>query len=134
VQKLLMAIVPRVAPNLTLGNGLDPQYLSHDPEVVAAYRADTLVHDRVSGRLAGFFVEETALVRSCAPRWLVPTLLLYAGDDRVVDPAGSRAFAAAAPRELVRSHCFDGLYHEIFNEVERQPVFDALGRWLDEMF
>jgi alpha-beta hydrolase superfamily lysophospholipase len=130
VQKLLMAIVPRVAPNLTLGNGLDPQYLSHDPEVVAAYRADTLVHDRVSGRLAGFFVEETALVRSCAPRWLVPTLLLYAGDDRVVDPAGSQRFAESAPSEVVTAHCYPGLYHEIFNEVDSQPVFAALRQWL----
>jgi len=64
----------------------------------------------------------------------VPTLLLYAGDDRLVDPAGSRAFADAAPRELVTSHCFDGAFHEIFNEADAQPVFDALQRWLEARF
>lgn len=134
VQKMLMAVVPRVAPNLTLRNGLDPEYLSHDPAVVAAYRSDPLVHDRISARLARFITDEAALVHSCAPRWLVPTLLLYAGQDRLVDPAGSAAFAEAAPREVVSTHCYRELYHEIFNEVRSRLVFEALRRWLDGRF
>ncbi|RYY70043.1 MAG: alpha/beta fold hydrolase, partial [Comamonadaceae bacterium] len=52
VQKLLLAVVPKIAPNLAVGNGLDAAYLSHDPAVVDAYLADPRVHDRVSGRLA----------------------------------------------------------------------------------
>lgn len=134
VQKLMMAIVPRVAPNFSVSNGLDPQYLSHDPAVVAAYRADPLVHDRISGRLARFIADECDMVQSCAPRWLVPTLLLYAGDDRIVDPAGSEAFARAAPPHVVSAHCFPDLYHEVFNEVRSQPVFALLRQWLDARF
>jgi alpha-beta hydrolase superfamily lysophospholipase len=134
VQKMLMAIVPRVAPNLTVSNGLDPAYLSHDENVVAAYRADPLVHDRISGRLARFIGEEAALVRSCAPRWLVPTLLLYAGADRLVDPSGSASFAEAAPRSVVRAHCFPDLYHEVLNEVQSQVVYALLRQWLDARF
>src|SRR3982751_1706344 len=81
VQRLMMAIVPRIAPNLTVGNGLAPQYLSHDRRVVQAYLNDPRVHDRISGRLALFMEEEQALVRSRAPSWNVPTLLMYVGDD-----------------------------------------------------
>jgi alpha-beta hydrolase superfamily lysophospholipase len=134
VQKLLMAVVPRVAPNLTVSNGLDPQYLSHDAQVVEAYKADPLVHDRISGRLARFIQDEAPPVLAQAPHWNVPTLLMYAGDDRMVDPAGSRLFAAQAPREHVTARCFDGLYHEIFNERESQPVYDCLRQWLDARF
>jgi alpha-beta hydrolase superfamily lysophospholipase len=130
LQKLLMAVVPRVAPNLTVGNGLDPQYLSHDKRVVQTYLNDPRVHDRVSGRLARFIAEEGALVRSRAGSWKVPTLLMYAGDDRMVDPAGSEAFAAAAPPSVVTARRFDGLYHEIFNEAEAQPVYECLRQWL----
>jgi alpha-beta hydrolase superfamily lysophospholipase len=130
VQKLLMAVVPRIAPNLTVGNGLDPQYLSHNKRVVQSYLNDPRVHDRVSGRLARFIEEEGALVRSRAGSWKVPTLLMYAGDDRIVDPAGSQAFAAAAPPSVVTARRFDGLYHEIFNEAEAQPVYDCLRQWL----
>lgn len=134
VQKLLMAVVPRIAPNLVVGNGLDPDYLSHDPAVVAAYRNDARVHDRITGRLARFIAEEGEWVRAAAPRWNVPTLLLYAGDDRLVDPEGSRQFAAGAPAGLVTTRCFPELWHEIFNERDSDPVYAALRAWLDARF
>lgn len=133
-QKLLVAVLPRVAPNLCVGNGLQVDYLSHDPKVVAAYRADRLVHDRISARLARFIANGAAPVSAMAPEWRVPTLLLYAGADRLVNPAGSRAFAAAAPKKVVSAHCFESLYHEIFNELDAEPVFAELKKWLDAHF
>lgn len=133
-QKLLLAVLPRIAPGLSVPNGLDPQLISHDPAVVRAYQQDRLIHDRISGRLARFIVDAGAATLACAPRWQVPTLLLYAGDDHLVSPAGSRAFAAAAPAGVVSAHCFETAYHEIFNELEREPVFEQLKRWLDARF
>jgi alpha-beta hydrolase superfamily lysophospholipase len=64
----------------------------------------------------------------------VPTLLLYAGADKLVKPQGSRDFAAAAPKEVVTAHCFETLYHEIFNELDPEPVFAELKKWLDARF
>jgi len=60
----------------------------------------------------------------------VPTLLLYAGSDRCVAPAGAAAFAAAAPHDVVTSREFPALYHEIFNEREQGDVFAVLRDWL----
>jgi alpha-beta hydrolase superfamily lysophospholipase len=134
VQKLLLAVLPKIAPNLRVGNGLDPSLLSQDPAVVDAYRADKLVHDRISGRLARFIAETGPATVALASRWSVPTLLLYAGADHVVNPAGSRAFAAAAPKSVVSARCFDTLFHEIFNELESEPVFAELKSWLDARF
>lgn len=133
-QRLMMAVVPRIAPNLAVPNGLDPQFLSHDPQVVQSYLNDPRVHDRISGRLARFLEDEGALVRSRAASWNVPTLLMYAGDDRMVDPRGSELFAASAPQRFVTARRFDGLYHEIFNEREAQPVYACLKQWLDARF
>lgn len=133
-QKLLVSVLPKVLPDLRVGNGLNPAFLSHDPEVVRAYQADRLVHDRISARLARFIAEAGPATLAAAPGWTVPTLLLYAGDDHLVNPAGSRSFAKAAPSQVVSSRCFDQLYHEIFNEADAQPVFDALRRWLDQRF
>ena len=68
-----------------------------------------------------------------APRWRVPTLLLYAGSDRLVVPAGSAAFAAAAPAALVTARPFASLFHEIFNEPEQDEVLAVLSAWLDTL-
>ncbi len=133
-QKFLLATLPRIAPNLTVGNGLDPNLISHDPGEVAAYKADPLVHDRISSRLAKFIADSGADTIARAGQWTVPTLLMYAGADGLVNPAGSRAFAAAAPGRLVETHCFEHHYHEIFNEIEREPVFEVLREWLDARF
>lgn len=134
VQKLLLALLPRMVPDLRVGNGLDPAFLSHDADVVAAYRADPLVHDRISGRLARFIAAAGAATLAQARAWTVPTLLLYAGADRLVSPAGSRSFAAAAPKTQVQSRCFDALYHELFNERHAEGVFLELKSWLDARF
>ncbi len=121
-----------MAPNFTVGNGLDPKYLSHDPEVVRAYRADPLVHDRISGRLARFITEAGPRVLARAANWALPTLLLWAEDDRIVNPRGSRDFAAKASPKVVTARGFPGLYHEIFNEKDAAPVYAALKGWLDQ--
>lgn len=132
LQKLLLATLPRILPNLRVGNGLDAQYLSHDPAVVAAYLADPLCHNRISGRLARFIAESGPATVARAAHWSVPTLLMWAGADKLVHPAGSQAFAAAAPRGVVQSHCFEPLFHELFNESPdlAAPVFALLRQWL----
>ena len=134
LQKLLLGTLPHYAPHFSLRNGLNPKYLSRDPAVVAAYRADRRVHDRLSARLGAFIAETGPKLVAHAPRWKVPTLLMYAGQDKLVDSAGSRAFAAGAPKDVVSAHCFAELFHEIFNEPDNGPVFDKLTQWLDERF
>jgi len=129
-QQFLLGTFERIVPALSLRNGLDPDLLSHDPEVVAAYRADPQVHDRISPRLARFIIDAGTEVMARAPHWQVPTLLMYAGADKLVDPEGSRAFAKAAPAQVVTACCFEDLFHEILNEVEAEPVYDLVRQWL----
>ena len=133
-QKGLLALLGGLAPNLAVGNGLRPAWLSRDPAVVADYIADPLNHDRVTPRLVRFIVDGGALAVSKAPQWRTPTLLLWAGADRCVAPRGSAAFAAAALRETVEAHEFPPLFHEIFNEPERAEVLARLADWLDRRF
>ena len=133
-QKFLLAVLPDLVPNLRMHNGVHPERLSHDPAVVRAYQRDRLIHHRISARLARFLDNAGREVLRAAPQWHVPTLLLYGGADRVVNPRGSQAFAKAAPAKVVTSHGFGDLYHEIFNELDRAPVYARLQQWLDRWF
>jgi alpha-beta hydrolase superfamily lysophospholipase len=130
-QKLLLALLAPLAPRVRLANGLDPAWVSRDPAVVAAYRADPLVHDRVTPGLVRFMVDGGVFARAQAGAWRVPTLLMWAGADRCVVPAGSAAFAAAAPPAVLGAREWPGLFHEIFNEPEQAQVLAELTRWLE---
>lgn len=134
LQKLMLNWLPDFATDLAVRSGIKPEYLSRDPAVVAAYRADPLVHDRISARLARFIIEQGPRVVSVAAHWDTPTLLLFGGADRVVDAQASRRFAAAAPPDMVSSRCFEIMAHEVFNEPERALAFNELRRWLDARF
>jgi alpha-beta hydrolase superfamily lysophospholipase len=133
-QKLLLATLPKHWPHLCVRNGLNPQLIARDAQTVQRYTLDPLVHDRISTRLGAWIHHEGRKTLALAAQWSVPSLLIYAGQDRLVDPDASAAFAARAPASVVHAHCFAPMYHEIFNDTQRQQVFTVLKRWLDDRF
>lgn len=134
VQKGLLATVGKLTPDVAVGNGLKPAWICHNPATVAAYQADPLVHDRVTGRLTRFLLDAGETVLARAPHWTVPTLVTWGGEDRCVRPQGSEALAARVPSALLRAVPWPHLAHEVFNEVEQDQVLDAVVQWLDGVF
>lgn len=130
--RLLSKVLLRLAPDLTVANGLPADKLSHAPGIERAYLDDPDNHNRVSARLAQYIFDAGPEVIATAPAWPVPTLLQIAGSDRLVDPAGARAFAAAGSKAAVECHDYADLYHEIYNEAEpaRGRVLADLTTWL----
>lgn len=123
----------RVMPNLPLRNGLDFDKLSHEAQVIADYRRDPLRHGWITPRLADFIFRDGAACIADATRLSLPTLLLVADSDSLVDPAGSRAFAKkASSTGWLTTRFFSTLYHELFNEAEpgRSQVLMQLEDWL----
>jgi alpha-beta hydrolase superfamily lysophospholipase len=133
-QKALLATVGKLTPDVPVGNGLQPEWVCNNPATVKAYKADPLVHNRITGRLTMFILASGETVRARAPHWMVPTLIMWGGQDRCVKPEGSAAFAALAPASIVSSQPFPALSHEIFNEVEQGEVLKVMGDWLRRVF
>jgi alpha-beta hydrolase superfamily lysophospholipase len=133
VERSLLTVLSTVAPALTLSNGLKTNYLSHDDAVVKSYCNDPLVHDRISARLLNSMLTTMHDVFSHASSLDLPTLLLVAGQDKLVDSTGSLRFAQASPENYLRLHAYDNLYHEIFNELDAKAVFDDVSTWLDQL-
>lgn len=130
VQKLLLATIGQLTPDVAVSNGLQPAWICHNPATVAAYLADPLVHNRVTGRLSSWLLEAGEVVRQRAPQWATPTLIMWGGQDRCVRPEGSAEFARSAPASVVQHRPWPTLSHEIFNEVEQGEVLQALSDWL----
>jgi len=122
-----------VFPRLSLPTGLDPTSLSHDPEIIRAYVADPLVHYRVTLRFTRDCLAAIPWAFEHANDLHLPLLIMHGTADRLIFPEGSQEFA-----HLVQGACtlklWDGLYHEIHNEPEKQAVFVYLLNWLDKKY
>jgi alpha-beta hydrolase superfamily lysophospholipase len=134
-QAALAAVTRRLAPDRQFPNDLPVDRLSHDPAVPAAYRADPLVHDRITPRLLRFLSGAGDAVRRDAGTIAVPTLLLASGRDALVDAAGARELADRLAAGIATVHVYDDLEHELFNEAEpaRARVFADLDTWLEPL-
>lgn len=133
LQAKMLTVLHKLAPSLGVPNGLSPSFLSHDAKIVAAYKADPLVHRRISARLLRSMLSSIDYCQSHASLLAIPTLMLVAGDDRLVDAEGSRQFFAQTPPGLAEMHIYDGMYHEIFNELDAQRPLRDLKTWLEEV-
>ncbi len=131
-QKLQVSFGNFLTPETSVSNHLAIDFLSHDKQIVANYKSDPLVHDRITPRLAKFVLEAGRESIEAAKSWSVPTLLMVAGKDRLVDANGAKEFYANLPKNLATMHFYENLYHEIFNEipVEREKVFNDLRNWI----
>ena len=126
----LARVVAFLAPCLPLVP-LDLDAISRDPAVVAAYQADPLVHaGRIRARMAGRIGVTLEALRARLPELRVPLLALHGGADRVVPPSGSRWLHehAGSPDKTLR--IYDGLFHEVHHEPEREQVLADVVAWL----
>jgi alpha-beta hydrolase superfamily lysophospholipase len=134
IDKLLLAIVPRWFPHLCVDNALNTTWLARDAQVVRDYKHDPLVHRKISAMLGLWIVEQGHEALAQAMSWQTSSLLLYAGQDMLVDPKGSHAFTQLANDSVLQSHCFNVMYHEIFNDPEKKAVFQKMTDWLNAKF
>jgi lysophospholipase len=122
-------IAARILPTLTMPNGLIAADLSRNPLVVSGFDKDPLVHHVAT---AGWFMatlRAQARIRLQAKDLDVPTLLLLAGDDRIVANEANHAFARAA-EAVVQVRSYDQLFHEMFLEPESDVVLADIAAWL----
>lgn len=128
----LASALNAVWPSLTLSNELDVNALSRDPAVVKAYVNDPLVHDRLSVRMYNEGVIAANYALRHAEYLQAPVLLMHGRADRLTAWQGTQAFydsVGAVDRTL---KIYDGLYHEIHNEPEKDAVIGGMVHWIQK--
>ena len=120
----------KLLPALPFRAGIRPEHISRDPDIVEAYRADPLVHDRVTPR---FFSEVSAamgLALQRSDRLQEPLLFMAAGDDRLVDTDRSLRFARSLTAPDLTIRVYPGHYHELLNELDRATIHREIRDWI----
>ena len=131
ITRWLLALMSALAPQRgTIA--LDANAVSRDPAVVADYVADPLVfRGKVPARTAH---EMFRAIRSYPARvgsLTVPCLLMHGDADALVSAklAAPLFQGIASPDKTIR--IWPGLFHEIFNEPEREEVLALTADWLE---
>lgn len=130
--RLLVKLLDRVAPRMRFPSDLDTAAISRDPLVVQDYVDDPLVSDKVSARWYAETLRAMERAHQNAGTLSIPLLLMQSGDDRLVDPAAPARWASGAPEGLVELVSWDGLFHEMFNEPEKEKIRSRTLDWLQQ--
>jgi len=109
--------------------------ISRDPAVVDAYNNDPLVfRTPIRARLGAEMLDAMDRVDAGLPSLRVPLLVMQGTADGLVDPGcGPHVYDRAGSIDKTLK-MYDGLWHEIFNEPEREHVLDDLTAWLGTHF
>lgn len=120
----------RVAPNTGVLR-LPLNRISRDPAVVDAYNNDPLVfRTPIRARLGAEMLDAMDRVDAGLPSLRTPLLVMQGTADGLVDPGCGPHVYDRAGSEDKTLKMYDGLWHEIFNEPERDHVLDDLTGWL----
>jgi alpha-beta hydrolase superfamily lysophospholipase len=130
--KLLIAKVSgKLSPRMRMKNEINPAVLSRDAEVGRAYAADPLVGKLVSAR---WFVEAVSAMDELqhnASQITLPVLIMHGTEDRLANCEATRTLFKEIASTDKTLRIYEGYYHELFNEPEKQEVYNRVTAWLD---
>jgi alpha-beta hydrolase superfamily lysophospholipase len=128
---LLGKAVGSLLPDLPVEE-LDAGAISRDPDVVAAYNADPLVHHgKIPAGIAKALVSVGETMPQRARQLTAPLLVVHGADDALVPASGSELLVDCVGSSDVHLKVYPGLFHEVFNEPERDRVLDDVTAWIE---
>jgi len=100
--------------------------LTHDPEQAARYHADEFIFRQIAVNILLDLHDAGTRLLADAGAITVPTLLLGAGSDWVVELDAQREFFDRLSSPVKQMEVFPGFYHAIFHEKDRHlPIAKA---------
>jgi alpha-beta hydrolase superfamily lysophospholipase len=124
----LAKMMNKVFPAITLDNGLERDKLSKDKDVVDRYNSDPLVHGLASARLGAFIIDKGKYVLDNAQLLSKPALIMVGADEAIVSKSAIDSFCESS--KLCTKKIWEGMYHEIHNEKDKQAVFQYTLDWM----
>jgi alpha-beta hydrolase superfamily lysophospholipase len=124
-------IMKALAPNTIFSNGLPQSGLSHDPIIQPSYVADPLVHDHISARLGIELLDCGPWLILQASKIHVPLYVIYGSEDPIISRPKIIEFTARCP-EVCTPKVWEGMYHEVHNEIGKEQVLADLISWCDQ--
>lgn len=106
--------------------------LSHNMEAVRQYEEDPLDYGGwLPARTAGEILYAIARIHTQTEQFRYALLLLHGMGDRLSHPEGSRSFHERAGSSDKTLRLYEGLYHGLLDETEKDQVLSDILSWLE---
>lgn len=127
---VLMKVISKITPKLCIKSNLDREALSSDQSLIDC-DTDPLCHGFISVQtgLDCYNGAKEILAKSDAEK--EDLLLLHGSDDRICSVEGSRSFMKNAPKSCTYIE-FEGNYHELHFDKDRDKVAQVVSSWIME--
>jgi alpha-beta hydrolase superfamily lysophospholipase len=122
-------IMSRLIPTLVIPTGFPMGGLSHDPEIQEKSKADHYSREGISVRLGLEVLAAGEWIRSHTSSPL-PLLIMQGTADRFAEPGMTVSFAKGLSGD-VTLRVWEGLYHELHNEIQKDEVIAYMIEWAD---
>jgi lysophospholipase len=134
VKVIAAKVLSKVWGSLQMNTGLDASKVCRDENVVDAYTKDRLNHSKATPNFFFSLKEAMENLISSDLRINEKTRVLFqlAGEDEIVDADAAEKFFENLKHEDKKLICYPGLYHEIYNELVKENVFDDLKTWVHQ--
>jgi lysophospholipase len=110
---------------------LEIEKFSRDPKVVEACRNDPLVfQDGAPARTAKYLLGAIDTIQERMGELDAPLLVMHGGADEITPPQGSRDLVARAKSPDKTLKIYDGLYHDLVHEPEKDRVMTDIVAWV----
>ncbi len=128
----ISGFLSKVAPKLKAVK-LDSSHLSHDPQVKKDYDADELVYSKgIPARTGAELLNMIDEIQANMDQFELPVLLLHGTEDHLTNINGTKLLYSKATSQDKTLKLYEGFYHELVNEVEKETVMKDIADWMLE--
>lgn len=124
----------KIIPELKISSYVSGRMLTQDEDRASSYHTDPRITRDISARLLIDLRDTANRLVNDASSIKVPTQVLMAGDDYVVDQGPIKTFYEKLGADNKKLHLYEGLRHDILGERDRMPVLSDMMAFIDKTF
>ena len=125
-------LLEKFFPKVTLGNEVDNNMLTREPEIMREFDKDPLRHNKISSGVYLGFLKQIDVVFKKAPELTIPTLFQCPEKDPLCSTEATKSLSIMMDTAKVKFLVYgDGARHEMFNDTHRAEVFKDLENYME---
>jgi lysophospholipase len=128
----LLQKLNKVTPKLHLPMIYSGKDLTRDSDRANDFDTDSLIPKFMSVRMAKEVIDASNRITGLSYYLKIPSLFLVAGIDKIVDSDSTVLFAHGIDKQLTQVIQYPEHYHELWNEIDRQSIFQTMKEWVDK--